>query len=132
MAIIRRSVKREAMLSLLRATDVHPDAEWVYRRLRPDFPDLSLGTVYRNLKQLTEDGLIVSVGVINGVERFDANTVPHGHFVCARCGAVTDVALTDGLKRRLRAEGLSAGSVSGCAVRFSGVCRECLKKDIQT
>ena len=132
MAIARRSVKREAMLSLLRSTDAHPGAEWVYRKLQAEFPDLSLGTVYRNLRQLEEEGLIVSVGVVDGAERFDAVTRPHAHFVCTRCGAVTDLELPDGPALRRRAQELSGGKVSGCEVRFTGLCRSCLERDMQT
>ena len=132
MAIARRSVKREAMLSLLRSTDTHPGAEWVFQSLRAEFPDLSLGTVYRNLRQLEEEGLIVSVGVVDGAERFDAVTRPHAHFVCARCGAVTDLELPDGPALRQMAESACGGRVSGCEVRFTGLCRRCLEKDMQT
>lgn len=131
MAITRRSVKREAMLSLLRSTDTHPGAEWVYRELLPEFPDLSLGTVYRNLRQLEEEGLIASVGVIDGAERFDAVTRPHAHFVCTRCGAVKDVELPREPWLWDRAEEAAGGRVSGCEIRFSGLCGRCLEKDMR-
>ena len=91
MAIVRRSKKRDAMLRLMQDTDCHPSADWVYRQLKPEFPDLSLGTVYRNLNQLREEGLLRQVGVVNGQERFDADIHDHGHFVCGGCGAVIDV-----------------------------------------
>ena len=58
------SRKREAILCALRDTDAHPTAEWVYRRLKPLYPDLSLGTVYRNLGRFTETGQAASLGVI--------------------------------------------------------------------
>ena len=60
------SRKREAILQAVRSTTLHPSAEWVYRELKPVFPDLSLGTVYRNLAQFKVDGVIVSVGTVNG------------------------------------------------------------------
>ena len=66
MPIIRRSRKRDAMLTLMRSTTCHPSADWVYQRMREQYPDVSLGTVYRNLKQLAEEGLIKSVGVVDG------------------------------------------------------------------
>jgi len=91
MSIIRSSKKRDAMLELMRTTSCHPSADWIYRHLRQRFPDLSLGTVYRNLSQLTEEGLIKSVGVVDGQERFDARMEPHAHFVCRQCGAVLDL-----------------------------------------
>lgn len=91
MAIVRRSRKRDAMLTLLQGTKSHPSADWVYRQLKPEFPDLSLGTVYRNLNQLSEERIIRRVGVVNGQERFDADVSPHAHFVCTCCGAVIDL-----------------------------------------
>lgn len=131
MAMVRRSVKREAVLSLLRSTHSHPSAVWLYERLRPRFPDLSLGTVYRNLRQLEGEGLITSVGVIDGVERFDGDTAPHAHFVCARCGEVTDVEISGTAPLCRQALRSTGGEVSACEVRFTGVCGKCLNKDIQ-
>ena len=90
MPIVRRSRKRDAILDLMRSTTCHPSADWVYQRMREQFPDVSLGTVYR-LKQLSEEGLIKSVGVVDGQERFDARISPHSHFVCNQCGAVQDL-----------------------------------------
>ena len=87
----RYSKKREAILAALRSTDAHPSADWVYRTLKPDYPDLSLGTVYRNLARFKEEGLAVSVGTVNGEERFDGTVAPHAHLICRRCGAVLDL-----------------------------------------
>lgn len=87
----RYSKKREAILSALRGTKSHPSAEWVYQTLKSTHPDLSLGTVYRNLALFRQQGVIQSVGVVNGQERFDADTSLHHHFVCERCGSVLDL-----------------------------------------
>ena len=91
MPIVRQSKKRDAMLALLRATGRHPSAEQVYQGLKPDYPDLSLATVYRNLNHLCERGLIRRVGAVNGQERYDGQTAPHSHFICNRCGRVADL-----------------------------------------
>lgn len=87
----RYSRKREAILAALRSTHIHPSADWVYRTLKPGHPDLSLGTVYRNLSLFREQGVIRSVGVVDGHERFDAFTQPHSHFICTRCHSVLDL-----------------------------------------
>ena len=71
------SKKREAILEALRNTTEHPSAEMLYARLKPEFPDLSLGTVYRNLAMFIRDGDAVSVGTVAGQERYDADTHPH-------------------------------------------------------
>ena len=88
---IRHSKKREAILDAIRSTTCHPSAEWVYQTLKPTHPDLSLGTVYRNLMFFRERGEIQSVGVVKGQERFDAFVEPHSHFVCEGCGSVSDL-----------------------------------------
>lgn len=115
-----------AILNTLRETDRHPTAEWVYAQLRPKYPNLSLGTVYRNLKLFCETGKAVSVGVINGQEHFDGQTAPHAHFVCEKCGAVLDVAeeafRPEELLRQLPDMGWKAHSAS---LVFRGVCKEC-------
>ena len=69
--IRKHSKKRDAILNCLRETDAHPSAEWVYSRLKPQIPDLSLGTVYRNLALFKETGEAISLGTVMGLERFD-------------------------------------------------------------
>ena len=88
---IRHSRKRDAILDAIRSTTCHPSADWVYQTLKPTHPDLSLGTVYRNLDFFKQHGMVKSVGVVRGQERFDGNTSPHTHFVCDQCGDVLDL-----------------------------------------
>lgn len=85
------SEKREAIYSLIRNTKTHPSAEWVYQQLKDKYPNISLGTVYRNMAMFVEQGLIVSIGTVNGRERFDADTSLHAHFICDECEAVIDL-----------------------------------------
>ncbi|HHT17780.1 MAG TPA: transcriptional repressor [Papillibacter sp.] len=87
----KHSKKREAILAKIRSMKTHPSAITVYEELRKEIPDLSLGTVYRNLALFREEGKVVSVGVVNGQERFDGNTMEHTHFVCTLCGDVMDI-----------------------------------------
>lgn len=122
------SRKREAILSALRGATCHPTAEWVYQQLKPVFPDLSLGTVYRNLSQFKNDGMIFSVGVVNGQERFDGNTTPHTHFICSGCGAVIDIegdfldaSAEASVSRRYQFQ------VTSSELVFRGLCSHCQK-----
>ena len=85
------SRKREAILAKIRSTKSHPTADWIYQELKEEHPDLSLATVYRNIALFKEDGVIVSVGTVNGQEHVDGFTHPHGHFVCNECQAVIDI-----------------------------------------
>ncbi len=121
--------KRDAILTCLRETTVHPSAEWIYARLKPEIPDLSLGTVYRNLALFKEQGLIISVGTVSGVERFDGNCNPHVHYICTDCGAVLDLHEVE-VPHQLQAmvENVSGGQVDGCQLTFTGKCRECINK----
>lgn len=122
----KRSRKREAILDCLRQTDVHPSAEWVYRRLKPRIPDLSLATVYRNLALFKQEGLICSLGVVQGLERFDGDTSPHVHFICTGCGRILDLpGLQLPAELGSQAVQITGGQVTGASLRFHGVCRHC-------
>ena len=87
----RQSKKRDAILDLIRSTNTHPKAQWVYERLKGQFPDLSLGTVYRNIKVLIGEGELASLGQVQGEERFDGIPAPHSHAICVSCGRVSDL-----------------------------------------
>ena len=122
----KRSRKREAILDCLRQTDVHPSAEWVYRWLKPRIPDLSLATVYRNLALFKQEGLICSLGVVQGLERFDGDTSPHVHFICTGCGRILDLpGLQLPAELASQAVQITGGQVTGASLRFHGVCRHC-------
>ena len=122
--------KRDAILTCLRQTTEHPSAEWVFSQLKPQIPDLSLGTVYRNLSLFKEQGLITSLGTVNGVERFDGNTEPHVHYICTGCGRVLDLHQIRVPEELNHAAAMgSGGEVTGCQLTFTGVCSECAKNN---
>lgn len=122
----KHSRKRDAILDCIRQTKCHPSAEWVYQQLKRDFPDLSLGTVYRNIAMFKEEGVIQSIGVVNGLERFDFHTTPHPHFICTCCGKVQDLeGISLAPQTVAQAEALSGGSITGCQLQFFGRCTEC-------
>ena len=119
--------KRDAILAYLRSTEVHPSADMVYSELKAEIPDLSLGTVYRNLSMFRQQGTIISVGTVNGVERFDGNTLPHVHFICQNCSAVIDMPqMQVPQEMTYAAESQLGGSVDACQLTFTGRCRKCL------
>lgn len=124
------SHKREAILNVMRGTKSHPTAEWVYQQLKPQYPDLSLGTVYRNISRFKEEGQLITVGVVSGQERFDANVQPHPHFICTACGAVIDIDIHfddkdfDGLVKEQY-----GFDVSGHELTFYGTCKSCKARD---
>ena len=119
--------KRNAILSYLQHCTAHPSAETIYADLKAEIPDLSIGTVYRNLHLFREQGLAISVATVNGVERVDANTPPHVHFICDSCDAVIDLhQLSTPQALCKEAEGSIGCTVSGCQLSFTGRCRDCL------
>jgi len=87
----RNSVRRERILEELRKSRQHPTAEWIYHRLKKEFPGLSLGTVYRNLKILAEEKLIQTIQNGSTFDRYDGNLAPHHHLICECCGTLADM-----------------------------------------
>ena len=87
---MKYSSQRERILSVVRECSDHPTADVVYARLRPEMPNLSLGTVYRNLNRLSEIGEIRKIPLPEGGNRFDWHLKPHYHLICSQCGEVTD------------------------------------------
>ena len=126
----KHSRKRDAILACLRSTTCHPTAEWIYQSLKPTIPDLSLGTVYRNLSMFKDEGLVLSVGTVNGLERFDGNTAPHTHFICTRCSAVLDlheIQLDDEFLQNVHSR--AGGKITDYRLSFYGLCPECMKAE---
>ncbi len=123
--------KRDAILDFLRHSDQHPSAETIYAQLKTEIPDLSLATVYRNLALFKQQGLIQSLGNVNGVERFDGTVKPHVHFVCSHCGTIMDLKQLNVPELLCqRAAGEAEGIVDQCMLTFFGVCRECRKNTL--
>ena len=122
----RYSKKREGILACLRATDTHPGAEEIYRRLKPAYLDLSLGTVYRNLRELCEEGLIAPVATVDDKQRYDGNVSAHSHLICACCGKVVDLfAPPASLAEEAARE--SGFAIREVKLQFVGLCGDCRK-----
>ena len=118
--------KRDAILSFLRSTDQHPSAETVYAALKPQIPDLSLGTVYRNIALFKSQGQIISLGSVNGVERYDGNIDPHVHFVCTGCGCIQDLHRMQIPRELTAAAARETGAIiDQCHLTFHGRCQTC-------
>ena len=122
----KNSRKRQALLDALCATHEHPTAEMLYNQLKGEYPELSLGTVYRNLGVLVQEGLVQSVGHINGQERYDALTCSHPHFVCKNCHRVMDLELPDTVSSMF--DEIDKGmhcAPEGYSLTINGLCDEC-------
>lgn len=119
----RYSRQRELIYEALKGSDQHPTAEMLYHQLKPENPSLSLGTIYRNLNLLTEEGRITRMPF--PVERYDADIRPHSHFRCDRCGSVFDLALPYDTGLDERALQISEHQIAGHQMFFHGVCAHC-------
>jgi Fe2+ or Zn2+ uptake regulation protein len=121
---LRLTAPRRMILDVVRATDLHPSATAVYRRVRRRLPGVSLATVYRNLRMLAAQGLLAERADVAGM-RFDGNTTPHDHFTCVACGHIYDVPpLADrGVRRAVRAP--TGFEVLDHRIEFYGRCVRC-------
>ncbi len=131
MAALKYSRQREAIKTYLMSTKEHPTADMVYNKIRDEYPNISLGTVYRNLALLVELGEAVKVPSLDGCDHFDGDTSRHYHFVCTDCKSITDLdAQTVGDMEELheRANRNFEGTIEGSSVYFYGKCENCKEK----
>ncbi len=121
----KHSIRRERILELLSGTKRHPTAEWVYEQLKREYPGLSLGTVYRNLRILVEEGLAQSIRGGKATDHFDADIAPHHHVTCDRCGKVSDapVKVTEEFFKKM--EKATGYRISFPQISVSGLCPDC-------
>lgn len=124
MAIQRYSKQREVVRRVVCESVNHPTADDVYAAVRELIPNISLGTVYRNLNQLTDAGEI-SIYEDGALMRFDGNTHEHHHFKCRVCGAVKDVVMDRSVLDSVDQD-LNGMRVEKVRLDFSGVCEDCL------
>lgn len=127
--IMKYSRQRAAILSFLKCRKDHPTAEVVYSHVREDFPNISLGTVYRNLTQLADAGVIsrLRFGEL-GTDHFDADISQHQHFVCSCCNSVIDLDMDDISFIDEEAGKNFDGMILGHKIYFCGLCKQCLEK----
>ena len=127
--ITKRSKQRERILQVLRKTRSHPTAEWVYARVREQIPKISLGTVYRNLNILKQQGKVRELDFGESFRRYDAFVDEHYHFVCFQCGVVKDLDVPPQEDLNERVRNAVSGAVQTHRLDFFGTCSDCLLKE---
>jgi len=129
--MIRRTKQREAILRVLRSTTYHPTATWIYDEVRKEIPNISLGTVYHNLRLLQKEGEILEIDSSGTFSRFDGNPANHYHFRCENCGRVFDVdePVNEELDRRVAQK--TGFKISHHWLEFRGLCKKCQKAEEQ-
>lgn len=125
----KHSKQRDAIIAFLKTRKDHPTAEIIYREIRHTIPNISLGTIYRNLSLLSENGEILKITCDGKVDHFDAFTNPHYHFMCRECGCVQDIMIPyETLLDQLASEKF-AGTITGHSLIFEGYCKDCCTQE---
>lgn len=126
--MIKYSRQRESIKQFLCTRYDHPTAETVYLNVKKEFPNISLGTVYRNLSLLAELGEIQKISTGTGPDRFDGNPAPHYHFFCNQCGSVIDLEMEEINHINIIAGSQFDGKIDGHITYFYGTCKDCMEK----
>ena len=124
----RSSRQREHILEIVREADNHPTVDWIYAKLKPEFPKLSLGTVYRNIAVLVEQGFVQRIQSGSTFDRYEANMSNHYHLICESCGKIVDFNLSINPDIEKLASRKSDFTITGHRINFFGICPECKKR----
>jgi len=123
----RDSRQRMRILKLLQASDSHPTADVLYSKLKKEFPKLSLGTVYRNLAILTEQGFVKKIHFGSTFDRYEARLDQHYHFICETCKNIFDFTMPVYNDLNAKARKATNFAVKRHMIEFFGTCQDCLK-----
>ena len=125
---MKYSRQRQVIKDFLMTRKDHPTADIVYSNVRQEYPNISLGTVYRNLTQLADIGEIQRLRVGDGVDHFDADISDHNHFICTSCKQVIDLTM-DSIHSIVETAGEHFdGKIEGHVTYFYGLCADCCRK----
>lgn len=126
---MKNSKQRNMILDTVVNNPVHPTADMVYAQLKTENPNLSLGTVYRNLNLLSELGMLRKIAVPNGSDRFDGRLDGHYHIICDKCSRVLDIELKESDFEQ-HVEQSTGYKITSLDVVVKGICPECQGKNI--
>lgn len=127
--IRKHSRQRDSIKQLLMNRTDHPTADTIYTCVRKEYPNISLGTVYRNLTLLTELGEISKISTGDGADHFDANTQRHHHFICTRCQAIHDLQMENIDSVMEVASRHCPGQIDTYRINFYGICEDCQTRE---
>ncbi|MGI6657007.1 MAG: Fur family transcriptional regulator [Desulfobulbus sp.] len=125
--MLRLTTQRQIILEELSKVKSHPTAGEVYDMVRKRLPRIGLGTVYRNLELMADNGMIMKIEVGGTQKRFDATTQPHYHIRCSHCGRVDDIDVPVMEELVQQAKASSPYLIIGHHVEFTGICSACQK-----
>ena len=122
---MRYSRQRELVAQIVSGRKDHPTADVIYLSAREIEPNISLGTVYRNLSKLSDENVIIKLGLGTSVEHFDGNPMPHYHVMCTECGAIDDIEAEPLDELNNWASKLFKGEIYKHSAIFFGKCEKC-------
>lgn len=125
--VIRLTRQRAIIMEVLKGTTLHPTADWIYDRVRKRCPNVSLGTIYRNLNLLKEKGLIRELTFGKNTARYDYNFEPHHHIICLKCGKLEDIECEVHPNLNKSVEKMSGYKIVAHQLEFNGICPGCSK-----
>ncbi len=127
---MRYSKQREIIYKVLKNDTSHPNVDSIYMNVKKVIPDISLGTVYRNLNLLADQKEILRLDIGDGVVHFDARISPHYHLICDECGEIKDLFLDESLISTFidKVQGECDEQIHNADIIFHGTCQNCLKK----
>ena len=124
---MRSTRQRSIILEVLKGTDAHPTAGWIFEKVKEQCTNISLGTIYRNLNLLKDKGIIKELKFGKNTARYDANFEPHHHIFCLECGKLEDVNCNLHPELTKAVEEENGYTIVSHQLEFSGICPDCLK-----
>ncbi|MBN1896040.1 transcriptional repressor [bacterium] len=121
----KNSRQRDLVLRILRSSKDHPTAESIYREARKTMPSISLGTVYRNLNHLRDEGRIRELSYGKGISHFDGELREHHHLRCLSCGSVEDVPCIIPKSFTEEVQAQTRFRIHSARLEFIGICGSC-------
>ena len=121
------SRQREIIFSALKENVVHPTAEYLYSVLKEKDPNISLATLYRNLNQMAEKGLIKKIDGLESASHYDHNIHEHYHFICKKCKKVFDISSNVAPEIVVKTKAETGFEIDSYDIVFSGLCKDCFE-----
>lgn len=121
----RNTKQRKIILDAVRSRCDHPSAELIYEQVHETDPKISLGTVYRNLNILASEGQILDIKLAEA-DRYDLTTMPHSHFLCEKCGNLSDIEMPESVSHD--GETVGGYEIHSHQTLYRGICPDCLSK----
>lgn len=126
---VRITPQRQAVLRFLIESNSHPTADEIYKALSPQFSNMSVATVYNNLKVFKDSGLVKELTYGDAASRFDFETDNHYHVICSECGKITDFHYPRLDEVENIAQHITSFAVTHHRMEIYGVCPECMNKN---